>query len=629
MLKSIATVSLSGALEAKLWAIGEAGFEGVEISELDLLTYPDTPEVVGGLIRDNGLACTAFQPFTDFEGCPAALRARQLDRAARKFDVMDELGTDLLLVSSSTARDASGDRGRIVADLRALAELAAPRNLRIAYEAVPWGRHINDHRVAWSIVQAVDHPAFGLCLDSFCSLALAIPNASLGEIDIARLFHVQVADAPLLTMDLQAWSRHFRCLPGQGDFDLVGYVAALAQRGYAGTLSLEIQNDRLHAGSTAGVAVDGLRALTFLLEQVQRTLHPGAAQPLPPQAECQGVEFVEFCASAEEAPQLGALLKSLGFIEAGRHRSKAVTRWRQGDINLVINSESEGFAGRFHAAHGAAVCALGLRVDDPAAMLERARGLQIGTFTQAVRPGEAELPAIAGVGGSLNYFVSKQNVAKIWDADFVPDTATATQAGAGLTRVDCFTEAMHYEDMLSWLLYYLSLFNVTKTVQMEVDDPVGMVMSQAIQSADGQLRVKLNGSVGAHTLAARFLQSEGGAGVQQVAFATNDIFASAARLRALGMEPLPIPTNYYEDLAARFGLEEPLLERMAEYNILYDRNEQGEYFQLFSRAFAKRFFFELVERRNYAGYGARNSAIRLAAQSRYRRQAPQVPGSAG
>jgi 4-hydroxyphenylpyruvate dioxygenase len=346
---------------------------------------------------------------------------------------------------------------------------------------------------------------------------------------------------------------------------------------------------------------------------------------MPQQALCQGVEFVEFCTSPEEAEQLGALLETLGFAEAGRHRSKAVTRWCQGDINLVINSEREGFAGQFHAMHGAAVCALGLRVDDPAAMLERARHLQIGTFTQAVRPGEAELPAIVGVGGSLNYFVSKQNVTKIWDTDFVADPARATLAGAGLERVDCFTEAMQYEEMLSWLLYYLSLFDVRKTSEMEIDDPVGMVMSQAIQSADGQFRVKLNGSVGAHTLAARFLQNEGGAGVQQVAFATGDIFATAARLRTLGMEPLPIPTNYYEDLAARFGLELPLLERMAEYNILYDRNEQGEYFQLFSRAFAKRFFFEVVERRNYPGYGARNTAFRLAAQSRYRRQAAVVP----
>jgi 4-hydroxyphenylpyruvate dioxygenase len=622
MLKSIATVSLSGALEAKLWSIGEAGFEGVEICEFDLLSYPDTPEVVGGLIRDNGLVCTAFQPFTDFEGMPALLQPRLLERAARKFEVMAELGCELLIVSSNTSPDANGDRSRIVADLHALATLAATRGMRVGYEALAWGRHVSDHREAWEIVKAVDHAAFGLSLDTFGSFAKGTPIESLRAIDIARLFHVQVADAPRLVMDLPSWSRHFRCMPGQGEFDLVGYVAALAGRGYEGTLSLEIQNDRFHAGATSTIAVDGLRSLTFLAEQVERHLRPRHPLAMPPQAVCQGVEFVEFCASADEAPKLGALLRSLGFVEAGHHPRKAVTRWRQGDINLVVNCESEGFAGSFQAQHGTAVCALGLRVDDPPAMLERARHLQIGTLTQAVRPGEAELPAIMGVGGSLNYFVSKQNVAHIWESDFVPTAAAASLAGAGLTRVDCFTEAMQYEDMLSWLLYYLSLFNVTKTAEMQVDDPVGMVMSQALQSRDGQFRVKLNGSVGSNTLAARFLQNEGGAGVQQVAFATHDIFATAEQLQALGLEPLPIPENYYDDLGARFGLEVALLERMARLNILYDRNAEGEYFQLFSRAFAKKFFFEVVERRNYGGYGARNTAIRLAAQSRYRRMAP-------
>jgi 4-hydroxyphenylpyruvate dioxygenase len=622
MLKSIATVSLSGNLEAKLWSIGEAGFEGVEICEADLLSYPDTPEVVGGLIRDNGLVCTAFQPFTEFEGMPAALLPRLLDRAARKLDVMEELDCQLLIVTSNTSADASGDRAHIVGDLHALAALAAKRGMRVAYEALAWGRHVNDHRDAWEIVKAVDHPAFGLALDTFGSLAKGTPIESLRAIDIARLFHVQVADAPRLVMDLPSWSRHFRCMPGQGEFDLVGYVAALAGRGYEGTLSLEIQNDRFHTNATSAIAVDGLRSLTFLAEQVERHLRPRHPQAMPPQATCQGVEFVEFCVSPAEDPKLGALLASLGFVAAGRHRSKAVTRWRQGDINLVVNCESEGFAGAFQARHGAAVCALGLRVDDPPAMLERARHLQIATLTQPVRPGEAELPAIVGVGGSLNYFVSKQNVAQIWESDFVPTEAAVSLAGAGLTRVDCFTEAMQYEEMLSWLLYYLSLFNVSKTAEMQVDDPVGMVMSQALQSRDGRFRVKLNGSVGSDTLAARFLQNEGGAGVQQVAFATDDIFATAEKLLLLGMEPLPIPVNYYDDLGARYGLEPALLERMARLDILYDRNADGEYFQLFSRAFAKKFFFEVVERRNYQGYGARNTAIRLAAQSRYRRMAP-------
>jgi 4-hydroxyphenylpyruvate dioxygenase len=177
---------------------------------------------------------------------------------------------------------------------------------------------------------------------------------------------------------------------------------------------------------------------------------------------------------------------------------------------------------------------------------------------------------------------------------------------------------MQHEEMLSWLLYYYALFDLTKMPLVEVADPVGLVQSQALHSSDGGLRVTLNSSAAVHTLSSRFLQGFHGAGVQHVALATADILRCAVRLKELGLETLPIPRNYYDDLEARFGLDEDLVAKLADSNILYDRDTDGEYFQLFSRAFAKRFFFEFVERRDYRGYGAANAAIRLAAQSRYR-----------
>ena len=616
MLRCIATICVNGTLRTKLRAIADAGFEHVEIFESDLLASPEPVAVVGAMMRDQGLSCAAFQPFRDFEGMPERLRPRVFDRAERKFDVMQELGADLVLVSSNVSPESLADHGRIVADFRELGERAAARGLRVAFEALAWGRHIQDHRQAWAIVREVDHPAVGLALDSFGSLARNVPIESLRTIDPRKLFHVQLADAPSLSMDPLSWSRHFRCMPGQGDLPLVEYVATLRRIGYAGVLSLEIFNDRFLAGSAPDVAVDGMRSLTYLLEQV--------VQQADRRVRCQRVEFIEFCANEEEATQLGHMLQTLGFAPTDRHRRKAVTRWRQGDINLIVNCEPEGFAHSYDTVHGASVCAIGVRVPDPAAALERARGLQISSFSQPVGPGEFEIPAVRGVGGSLIYFVADADVDAIWRTEFeqLPRTKLPD---AGLTQVDHFAQSMQYEEMLSWLLYYVALFQVDKSPPAEIADPVGLVLSQAVRSRDGQFRAVLNGSAATQTLVARFLHAYAGAGVQSIAFATEDIFDTAAKLRRLGMEFLTIPPNYYGDLGARYGLDDAVLDRMAEFNILYDEDAGGSYHHLYTRAFVKRFFFEIVQRRAYDGYGARNTAIRLAAQSRFKNLPPAAP----
>ena len=616
MLRAIATICVNGTLRTKLRAIADAGFEHVEIFESDLLACPESVAVVGAMLRDQGLACAAFQPFRDFEGMPPRLRARVFDRAERKFDVMQELGADLVLVSSNVSPESLGERDRIVEDFRELGDRAAARGLRVGFEALAWGRHIQDHRQAWEIVREVNHPAVGLVLDSFSSLARKEPIDSLRSIDPAKLFHVQIADAPSLSMDPLSWSRHFRCMPGQGDLPLVEYVTALRDIGYRGVLSLEIFNDRFLAGSAADVAVDGMRSLTYLLERV--------LQHADRRVDCQRVEFIEFCANEEEATQLGHMLQTLGFAPTARHRRKAVTRWRQGDINLIVNCEPEGFAHSYDTVHGASVCAIGVRVADPLAALERAQRLQISSFSQPVGPGEFEIPAVRGVGGSLIYFVADADVDAIWRTEFEalpPDAA----ADAGLKRVDHLAQSMQYEEMLSWLLYYVALFQVEKSPPTESTDPVGLVMSQAVRSPDGDFRVVLNGSAATQTLVARFLHAYAGAGVQSIAFATDDIFATAAILRRLGMEFLSIPPNYYDDLGARYGLDDAVLAHMAEFNILYDEDAGGGYHHLYTRAFVKRFFFEIVQRRAYDGYGARNTAIRLAAQSRFKNLPPAVP----
>jgi 4-hydroxyphenylpyruvate dioxygenase len=608
MKTSIATVSISGTLETKLRAVADAGFDGVEIFEQDLLSFPGTPRDVGQAIRDLGLICTLFQPFRDLEGMPPEQRIRAFDRMERKFDLMAELGTDLILLCSNCSPLASDDRGRILDDLGELGERAAKRQMRVGYEALAWARHVNDHRDAWGIVRDVNHNSIGLILDSFHSLSRKVPSPSIGDIDPAKLFLVQIADAPFLDMDYLSWSRHFRMMPGQGEFALDDYARAIAKTGYDGYWSLEIFNDRFRAGSASGVAIDGRRSLQLLNDAV--------APVMPPRVLVKGVEFIEFAASNEEAEALGAMLGALGFAPTGRHRSKAVTRWQQGGINIVLNTEPEGFAHSFDIVHGASVCAIGLRITDVPAALERAKALGIAQFTQAVGPDEMQIPSVRGVGGSLLYFIEEGSEGAVWATEFEGEIAAPT--GIDLTRIDHIAQTMQYEEFLSWLLYYVALFDVTKTPQIEIADTLGLVQSQAVESPDKAFRMTLNGSMGSQTLSARFVQNYMGAGVQHIAFETADVFAAAEVAQANGLQMLDISRNYYDDLESRFGLDAALIDRMAALNILYDRDGEAEYFQFYSRAFAKRVFFEVVERRGYDAYGAANATIRLASQARYK-----------
>jgi 4-hydroxyphenylpyruvate dioxygenase len=617
---AIATVSLSGTLDEKLQAIAAARFKGVEIFENDLLSFNGTPTDVRRMIADLGLETITFQPFRDFEGMPEPQRARVFDRAERKFDLMQELGCDLLLVCSNVSPHALGGIDRAAADFHELGERAAKRGIRVGFEALAWGRHINDYRDAWEVVRRADHPSIGLVLDSFHALVRKTPLDAIRSIPWDRIFLVQIADAPLLDMDYLSWSRHYRCFPGQGDLAVDDFMAALQATGFDGLLSLEIFNDRFRAGSARSVAVDGQRSLLFMLDQLQRrTRIPVPGLPdLPPRAACHGVEFVEFAMDERSSRAFEQVLDGLGFVKAGIHRSKDVTRWRQGDINIVVNCEKDGFAHSFNITHGPSVCAIALRVDDAAATIDRAVTLLDQPFRQAVGPGELDIPAVRGLGGSLIYFVDhKSGLDRLWEADFKAAPGRDSDAAdAGLTAYDHLSQSMHYEEMLTWLLFYVALFDVRKSSVQNVMDPGGVVQSQVVETEDGTFRLALNASLSRHTQASRFLTDMFGSGIQHIALATSDIFATVERLRARGVELLPIPENYYDDLEARTDLAPDQIDRLRQASILYDVEGSAEYFQVYTKSLEGGFFFEIVQRRGYRGFGAVNAPIRLAAQTR-------------
>ncbi|HEX9523315.1 MAG TPA: VOC family protein, partial [Reyranella sp.] len=402
-----------------------------------------------------------------------------------------------------------------------------------------------------------------------------------------------------------------------GELPVLDFMEALAATDYDGALSLEIFNDQFRAGSARSLAVDGHRSLRFLLDQLaEKTGKLAAGAPaLPPRSQAKGVGFIEFSADDDDASRLEELLAGLGFRRAGRHRSKAVTRWCQGDINLVVNREKEGFAHSFNIVHGSAVCALGLTVDDAAATFQRATLLLDAPFRQAVAPGELDIPAVRGVGGSLVYFLdSTSALGRVWDIEF--DDTGETGNAAGLTAVDHISQSMQYEEMLTWLLFYTSLLDLKKIPPQEVADPGGLVRSQVVESPDGGLRIVLNASQSQRTQSSRFLNELFGSGVQHIALATDDLLATVARLEQNGVRLLAIPENYYDDLLAKTDLPADQLAMLKAHNILYDREGNAEYLQVYTETYDQRFFFEIVQRRGYRGYGAANAPVRLAAQAR-------------
>jgi 4-hydroxyphenylpyruvate dioxygenase len=607
---SIATVSLSGSLQERLEAAANIGFDGFEMFENDLLTFDGSPADIRHIAADLGLAITIFQPFRDFEAMPQAQRARNMDRAERKFDVMQALGTDLILVCSNVSPLALNDPAQAAADLREMAERAAKRGLRVGYEALAWGRHVNRWRQAWDIVQAADHPALGLIVDSFHTLSIDDDPSGLADIPGERIFFVQLADAPRLSMDVLSWSRHFRNFPGQGQLDVTSFLKPVMDSGYSGPLSLEIFNDDFRATPARLTARDGLRSLVFAQAMI-------GAVTLPPPPVFDGVEFLEFAVDDTARDELAAILKSLGFRHAGDHRSKSVSLYRQGRINLVLNAEQDSAASEHFLLHGPSVCAVALRVDDATRALTRARALLCPEWQERVGTGERRIPALRAPDGTLIYLVEPSPSGRsIFEDDF--KLADESDELSHLAETDHIAQALPTGRMDSYVLFYRAVFGFEAQATFELPDPYGLIRSRAMVSPDGTVRLPLNISESRETATGRFVSAFAGAGVQHIAFSTADIFAAAEAMISAGCQFLPIPPNYYDDLTARHGLDDAFLTRLQSLNLLYDRDGDGDFIHGFTETFDDRFFFEIVQRRGYAQFGAPNASVRMAVQAQRR-----------
>lgn len=612
--RSIATISLSGPLEEKLAAAARAGFDGVEIFEGDLIASPLSPAEVRLRAADLGLQIMLYQPFRDFEAVPDEVFTRNLRRAERKFAVMSSLGADLLLVCSNVSADAIGDDARAAGQLARLAELASSRGIRIAYEALAWGRHISSYRRAWELVTAAGHPALGICLDSFHILSLRHDTAAIRDIPASKIFFLQLADAPLLSLDVLAWSRHYRCFPGQGGFGLTTFTADVLAAGYDGPWSLEVFNDVFRQANAERTAIDGMRSLLTLEESLAAPAagsRPGpvALTALPPPVDPSGYAFVELAVNGLMEPAAENLLHGLGFHRAGRHRTKPVQLWQQAGVRVLVNRTGAGHPG--HPPGQAMVAAIAVESPDPVRSAQRAQALLAPAIPRSYGPGEADLTAVAAPDGTAVFFCQTGPAAAGgWLGDFQPDAAAPAAGQPLLTTVDHVALSQPFDYFDEAALFYQSLLGMRHQASEEVASPYGLVRSRAVRSAGGGVRLVLNVPVlGGGRLAEA-------AGYQHVAFGCSDIMAAARAVRAAGIPLLPIPANYYDDLIARFGLDAGLAGQLQELGVLYDRDPRGgEFFHFCTVMLGSRLFFEIVQRTGgYEGFGTPDTPVRMAAQ---------------
>jgi 4-hydroxyphenylpyruvate dioxygenase len=334
-----------------------------------------------------------------------------------------------------------------------------------------------------------------------------------------------------------------------------------------------------------------------------------------------GFEFIEYAAPDPKA--MGELFARMGFRPVAKHRHKAVTLYRQGGINFILNAEPDSFAQRFARLHGPSICAIAFRVQDAKAAYERALSLGAWGYAGHAGPGELNIPAIKGIGDSIIYFIDRwrgKNGAQpgqignigFYDVDFEPLPGISPEEalnpeGHGLTLIDHLTHNVHRGRMAEWYDFYQRLFNFREVRYFDLEGQKTGIKSKAMTSPCGKIRIPINeegndqpGQV------QEYLDRYHGEGIQHIALSSNDLFASVDALQMSGMKLLNTSETYYELLDKRIpghGLD---LNALQQRNILVDGTPGELLLQIFSENQLGPIFFEFIQRKGNEGFGEGN-----------------------
>jgi 4-hydroxyphenylpyruvate dioxygenase len=439
----------------------------------------------------------------------------------------------------------------------------------------------------------------GVCLDSFHVLSRGHDPAAIEDISGEKIFYLQLADAPALSMDVLSWSRHHRLFPGEGDFDLTTFVSHVLKTGFDGPLSLEVFNDTFRQTDPDRTAVHALRSLVWLQDKVAAL--PGVGRPvgLTPVSDAKppvGFDFVEL--KAEDTSDVEVLLDQLGFTPRGRHRTKPVSLWAAGDVRIVLNE---------HQARDLEprVAAVGLLVPDGGATTRRATDLMAPATYRRTYAAEQPLGGAIAPDGTEFFWVTapQAGAPPAWVDEF--ENGLPPASGTPVRSIDHVNLAVPWQTADEAVLFLTSVFGLDADAPIEVAGPSGLIRSQVMRTDDGSVRLPLN--VAPHVL-------EEAAMPQHVAFACTDVVAFARAARSRGLNFLAVPDNYYDYVAGRFGVDADTVAELRELHLLYDRSADGAFIHFYTRTVGT-VFFEFVQRiGEYDGYGSDNAPVRLAAQ---------------
>jgi len=313
-----------------------------------------------------------------------------------------------------------------------------------------------------------------------------------------------------------------------------------------------------------------------------------------------GFEFVEFTSPDPEA--LARMFGQLGFTHVGNHRHKAIRHYCQGDIHFLLNMEESGHAADFRAAHGPSASAMAFRVNDAAAALAatQARGATATT-------GDFDLPVLEGIGGSYLYLVDKPAAEALYARDF--EQIAECDAGAGLHTLDHLTHNVNRGRMDHWARFYEDVFNFRQIRYFDIEGQQTGLLSRAMTAPDDKIRIPLNESQDDYSQIAEYLKEYKGEGIQHLAFATDDIFATVDRLRANGVGFQNSPDSYYDMIDERIPSHAHDVQAMRDRRILIDGSpETGEglLLQIFTENMVGPIFFEIIQRKGNEGFGEGN-----------------------